>query len=302
VQRGISSWPPTGTIDVRKLGLSLRLHSDPTNNLAARLFWNPDEWERKEFGLFLSLAREAEVILDIGANIGVYSLAARLANPRARVVAFEPNPVNVRELSRNLALNGINDVEVRPVALGAARAELPFFVPVDNRTSDVSNVGNPEFIRLVYPDLALKDIKVPVETLDDVVRDMAIAQVQLIKMDVEMYEYQVVQGAQQLLASQRPLVMCELHHPDELSHRLGGKLTEDSLQCGRRVYQFFSELGYTCYLLSEDGLFRTPVAPVPGHANVLFSPHTGDKDFIPYAQVVAALSSAGEGGGRRATA
>jgi FkbM family methyltransferase len=289
VERGIASWPPTGLVTIRKAGLTFRLHAHPRDNVAARVFWSPEGWETHEYDLFLSLARQAQVILDIGANIGLYSLGARLVNPRARLLAFEPNPVNVAQLRRNLAVNDLLDVEVHPVALGATAAELPFYVLADDRPLDASNIGSADFIRKVYPDVEVKELRVPVVALDEVLRAERVVKVDLIKLDVEFYEHQVLRGASKMLARDRPLVMCELHHPDELMHRLGAGLNDEQLRCGSRVFETFSDLGYTCLVPGPQGLFRAATAPMPGHPNVLFVPQAPSGDFIPYARAAALL-------------
>ena len=77
-------------------------------------------WEAFETSLFLSLLRAGDVCLDVGANIGYYSvLAATKVGEDGAVFAFEPESNNVALLSANLALNQCRNVCWWPVALGA---------------------------------------------------------------------------------------------------------------------------------------------------------------------------------------
>lgn len=59
------------------------------------------------------------LIVDVGANIGLFSLYMKQRHPRARILAFEPAPENFDALTRNLTLHGTADVVAHPYALGA---------------------------------------------------------------------------------------------------------------------------------------------------------------------------------------
>jgi ribosomal protein L11 methylase PrmA len=64
-----------------------------------------DGWEKVSTGLWIKLCRESEVIIDIGANTGVYSLIAKTVNPGAKVFAFEPVERVFEKLQGNCRLN-----------------------------------------------------------------------------------------------------------------------------------------------------------------------------------------------------
>jgi len=72
--------------------------------------------------------RPGHTVVDVGANIGCFTLlAARLVGPEGRVVAFEPDPKNLTQLQRNIALNRLNNVMVLPNALGNRTALVDLF-------------------------------------------------------------------------------------------------------------------------------------------------------------------------------
>ena len=72
------------------------------------LFWAgyAENWDRESLRIWRELCREAETVLDVGANTGVYALAAEALNPQARVIAFEPVQRVCEKLQTNATLNG----------------------------------------------------------------------------------------------------------------------------------------------------------------------------------------------------
>lgn len=182
------------------LALPENYESDPGLNILAR-----NESQHAGFEcttrLFLdSHLQPGDIFIDVGAHLGVYSLGAATLYPgEIKVVAFEPHPLNVLALLRQLALNGqLHNVEVVCSAAGAA--------PGFGKLWPFSTMGN--FIAAERPDDAPDDnppLTVPVMPLDDLLTDrseLGEARI-LMKIDVEGYEPDVIAGAEKLLASGR---------------------------------------------------------------------------------------------------
>ena len=109
------------------------MHSDGRDSIASSLFWHGlDGFEPETIRPFFGLAAASRTVLDIGANSGVYSLVAALANPDATVVAFEPVTLIADFLRRNVELNRLENVRVEQVALGDSEGEIEFYVPAAN--------------------------------------------------------------------------------------------------------------------------------------------------------------------------
>lgn len=143
--------------------------------------------------------RPGQVFYDVGAHVGYYTLlAARLVGERGRVVAFEPVARNLALLRRHLRLNGLRNVEVRPVAVGSAPGAVGFaYDPREHSTGRLAaTVGN---------------LHVQVTTLDVTVEVDGAAVPDLIKIDVEGAEYDVLVGAQRLLERHRPQLLLSTH-------------------------------------------------------------------------------------------
>lgn len=82
-------------------------------------------FERDERKIVAEALKETEVFIDVGANVGLYTVMARAAG--VQVMAIEPHPVNLRYLRRNLAKNGWSDVEICAAGVGRERGEAPLY-------------------------------------------------------------------------------------------------------------------------------------------------------------------------------
>jgi FkbM family methyltransferase len=135
--------------------------------------------------LALHFLREGDLFLDIGANVGSYTVLAS-GVCRAKTWAFEPDPNTLRHLKRNIAVNSLDAlVTVSECALGAKQGEVPFTVGLD--TMNKIAVANDKTVRMVRQ-----------ERLDTLIGS---SQPIMIKVDVEGAEEGVLQGAAALLAS-----------------------------------------------------------------------------------------------------
>jgi FkbM family methyltransferase len=133
----------------------------------------------------LHFLREGDLFLDIGANVGSYTVLAS-GVCRAKTWAFEPDPNTLQYLKRNVTVNNLSAlVRVSECALGAYHGEVPFTVGLDtvNRIA-VTNDMNVQMVRQ--------------ERLDTVIDS---SQPIMIKVDVEGAEGRVLQGAAAVLAS-----------------------------------------------------------------------------------------------------
>jgi FkbM family methyltransferase len=140
-----------------------------------------------EIEAFTALAKQARVLVDVGANVGLYSLfGARLG---MEVVAVEPHPENLQLLYRNLVENGVKSVEVFPMALSDAAGVLNLF----GGRQSASVIHGWGGIRSNY------SVHCAANTLDNLLAGRFTGQKLLIKIDVEGHEFSVLSGAEQTL-------------------------------------------------------------------------------------------------------
>jgi FkbM family methyltransferase len=154
--------------------------------------------------------RPGIVIYDIGAHLGSIALGtARLVGDLGRVVAFEGDPENVLRLRDNSSRNGLEDrlQVVHAAVWSCTRTDGISF----RRGRTVRSQGGVE-ANGNCPVLGSGEVvNVPAVTLDDFVAAGGPLP-QLVKIDVEGGEYQVLRGGSSLFASQRPLIIAEVHH------------------------------------------------------------------------------------------
>ena len=141
--------------------------------------------ELPEMALVLHLLRPGDLFVDVGANVGSYTILAAGA-VGARCIAFEPDPVTARALRANVAINNAgNRVDVREVVAGGESGEAQFSAGHDTLNHVVA--GGPEE----------KSITVPMTTLDE---SLANESPTAMKVDVEGFESDVVRGARTVLS------------------------------------------------------------------------------------------------------
>lgn len=139
-------------------------------------------------------ARGAGVVFDIGANAGIYSLAALAANPGVAVHAFEPTPEIAERLRRSREMNGLKGLRVCEAAVGAAEGNAELV--------QCSGGGDNEGMNYVRPG-SEGGATVRVETVDGYCEREGIARVDLMKIDVQGAEADVLRGAAGMLAAGR---------------------------------------------------------------------------------------------------
>ncbi len=146
--------------------------------------------------------KPGDVVVDAGAHIGRYSLAA--AWYPSRVVATEPDPSNFAVLKANIRLNAFSNVLALPVALSEERGpRLLYLAERDNKgTSSLEPTWPPG------PAVSQrKTVKVECETLDHLVDQLGLRAIDWLKVDVEGHEVRVLEGARSALARTRHLIL-----------------------------------------------------------------------------------------------
>ena len=125
------------------------------------------------------------VFLDVGANVGLYSLIAAQSGRASRVVGFEPDPSSAELFRRNVAANRL-DVEVVQAAVSSTPGSATLFVPIGHSGRSSLSQVEAEAVPMIVPVLAGED-------LAEVLWRGSVARDVLIKIDVEGHEHQVLQ-------------------------------------------------------------------------------------------------------------
>lgn len=157
-----------------------------------RLLFLEGERMIAERRIIMSLLRDGMTVVDVGANIGYYALMfERAVGPGGRIICIEPSRENLAELRLNVEGNGLGNVEILECAVGSQDGETGLRGGIN---TGVVPVGSGESV-------------VPLRRLDSLVYEP----IDLLKIDVEGYEGQVIEGAAGLIAEHRPAIFLEMH-------------------------------------------------------------------------------------------
>ena len=221
--------------------------------IAKELYWGSGRRPRPEDDLaievFASLAADADVVLDVGAYTGIFTLVAATVNPRLHVQAFEIVPAVHEVLIANIVRNDMSDRVTAHLA-GVGRAGGSVLVPEGTGGSAL-----PDFYstKLHFDE----GREIGLVSLDSLVGSIAAGSRVLMKIDVEGSEDEVLASAQHLLASFGPDMLCEIL---------------DGVADAPSVERSLSPFGYRYFLVKEHDLEERPhVVPDPRFRDWFFT-------------------------------
>ena len=135
-------------------------------------------------------------VLDIGANVGQFAVAAAKLFPSVQVCSFEPEPGSVKQLCKNVSY--LNNVKIFPIAIGDSVGEIDFHVNTYSQASSILPLSTAR--RKAFPDAKVAEtIKVELSTLDEALADIELQPPILLKLDVQGYESKALFGAGEIL-------------------------------------------------------------------------------------------------------
>jgi FkbM family methyltransferase len=214
----------------------------------AQLYWYGERgWEPELLPWWRASCRRAESVLELGANVGWFTVQAQRAAPGVHHVAVEPHPFSARICRANLALNGVDSVRLVEAAAVAdeAIASVRLLVPADQQaTPTVAFLpGDNEL-----PSAMTRDAQDGPEVPAVAVRSL-LAGVDVVKMDVEGQEHTLLAAGLDLVRESRPTLFVEvLPGTPKLRALLAGLCRED---------------GYRCYVPTGGGLVEVDAAALP---------------------------------------
>jgi FkbM family methyltransferase len=222
----------------------VRLRYSSQSRISEELFSNA--FERAERELLDRILRPGLTILDIGANLGFYScLFAQRVGPTGRVMSFEPTPSTFDALQSNVRLNGYEDViECHRCALSNVTGSASM-----NTFAESAGVYNSLGVTCAMDGSHPKEvIEVPTATLDQLCSPPDFPNGIFIKIDVEGFEHQVIEGGAKLLKDEQDVgLMVELYEPA-------------SQQCGSSTLDtvaYLESLGFEAFRMTDTaGLSR----------------------------------------------
>ena len=206
------------------------------NQIENEIFWRGllGGWEKVSIGLWLKLCKNSNVIIDIGANTGVYALTAKTINPKAKVFAFEPVKRVFLKLQKNIQINNYNIIAIEK-AVSNADGFAKIFDTISEHTTSVTVNQN-----LSPVGTKVIETKIEITTLNSFVKYYDINSIDLIKIDVETHEPEVLEGFSDYLRKFKPTILIEI-----LSDEIG-----------ERVNKIIDGMEYLYFNIDERGSIR----------------------------------------------
>ena len=202
----------TGEIEYELEGLRFKslMYYTPKHHL---LYYgkNHEPYLRK---IFCSLIKKGDIVVDIGASLGLYTLlAAKLVGDDGFVYAFEPDPVRFLKLLENIDLNNFKNVKAFDIALSdkEEEIEIAYHHPRDG------------FVKKVVKAIPLDALKIKPN---------------IVKIDVDGAEGKILKGMKETIIKYRPTIVCEVH-PDEVD------VSE--------LKKILNDVNYTIYEVRDNG-------------------------------------------------
>ncbi len=174
-----------GPYDVEFSGINWRLY--PEENYCDRvIFARKTLPEAAEHEALLAHLKHNMVFVDIGANIGSYSLfVAHNTENSARIIALEPHPKTFQKLKFNLKINGIENATALQMASGPERTTMQLW------SDGGSNIGHTSMLKEGTSNAKIS-VEVDVMPLVDILRENNVDTIDLLKIDIEGFEDQVL--------------------------------------------------------------------------------------------------------------
>jgi FkbM family methyltransferase len=185
-------------------------------------------WEKSAIAFFKKSLKDEDIVIEVGANIGAHSLLiGKLIGKKGRLIAIEPTEYALRKLNRNISLNeDISNITV-----------------IDKIISDDEYKGKDIF----NSDWSTKSTQSPCSiefyssTVDKVVEECLLQKVDMLKVDVDGYDFRVLKGAKKTIERFKPIIFVELcqYTLNEKGASISG------------IFSYLNSFGYKCF--TESG-------------------------------------------------
>jgi len=165
-----------------------------------------DQYHVKEF------IKKDSVVIDAGANIGIFSLYAHQLEPTVDIYAFEPTSSVFQILEQNIKNNDLEkNISIHNLALGDVIGEKEILMNLSD--PDGLGVGNSLIDSGCRSNIdKLNKQKIQITTIDNFVKNQHLTKVDFIKIDTEGYEKQIIKGAIETIKNFHPVIACSGYH------------------------------------------------------------------------------------------
>lgn len=233
------------TIDRVKWEENTQLFLYTSTDLYSCVFGN-GKYEEHEINFLKSVLKEGDIFIDIGANVGLYTVvASKRVGQTGSVFAFEPSTREYELLQKNITLNKLNNVKLLKIALSNYNGIASL------RVAGGKNTGMNTLAPTFFSDrVKLQNTeKVPIYKLDDYLDKLSINTITGIKMDIEGYEIFALEGMKNTLQRFMPFLMMEVNE----------RALQTTGNNSKKLLGLVKNLDYEIFYYDENGyLIQTP--------------------------------------------
>ena len=228
---------------------SIKLFAHADDAFTSKLYYR-EAWENAVVFWITRMSKKANVLFDVGANVGFYTLVSITAKPDLKVFAFEPNPINYARIKKNLSLNQLGEIHIEEKAVGATQGKVDIYLPNLPYVSDVSSVYKSH--STYFNEFEHKTYEVDMISLDEFCEANSIFP-DIIKIDVELYELEVLRGMNNLLQN-RIIIFCEIFN-DKVKRKINKELDgELPINYTYQVEKLLRQYDYHFYIITDQGI------------------------------------------------
>lgn len=239
----------------------LLMRVDLSCHTGSQVFWR-GSYSSDELHALGNLLSQDSVFLDIGANLGVFTLFAAKRTPLGQVWAFEPVTAVFNKLSANVQLNKFSRVHLIKSALSDTEQQRDIHIPTLPFKDGSFNEGISSFFRNLDQG---RQESVRVTTLDRFVEQEGLQRIDIMKIDVEGSELSALCGAKQTLSRFHPKIIVEINA--ETSSMAGYE--------SREILNYLQQFGYTFQSIRHGGkLSPIDTSTLSEFQNILCLPKT----------------------------
>jgi FkbM family methyltransferase len=210
-----------------KNGIKIMLRTNSTDLMALTHVWLIGEYSKQDFQI-----KKTDVVIDVGAHIGLFSLYASQNCTKGKIFAFEPIKENYEILESNKKLNDFSNIQSENCAISDVTSKITLY-----QSNDES--GHSRFIQTNNP------VEVASKSLNDFFKENRLESVNLLKLDCEGSEYEIIDSLEDKYFEMTEKMIIEYHLADsnpELLEKLKNKLKCHSYKIS--IEPLFKDIGF----------------------------------------------------------
>ena len=210
-----------------KNGIKIMLRTNSTDLMALTHVWLIGEYSKHDFQI-----KKTDVVIDVGAHIGLFSLYASQHCTKGKIFAFEPIKENYEILESNKKLNDFSNIQSENCAISNVTSKITLY-----QSNDES--GHSKFIQTNNP------VEVASKSLNDFFKENRLESVNLLKLDCEGSEYEIIDSLEDKYFEMTEKMIIEYHLADsnpELLEKLKNKLKYHSYKIS--IEPLFKDIGF----------------------------------------------------------